>query len=208
MVQFINEIWKPIRENPIYLVSNYGRVRTIDHPVWCKVNNSYSIRKGILCSSNTNNAKHYCRVGIQINNKRKEFAVHRLVAEAFIPNPNNYNQVNHIDGNKENNCVSNLEWCTNGENGKHAWDTGLRSKEKASKNSALRKLTEEQVRNILKLYNETSFTKRGDQARFCKEQAALYNLKSPNTIFWIIKGGTNKFINQDIVQTTNEEIQL
>ena len=208
MVQYVNETWKPIKENPIYLVSNYGRVRTIDHPVWCKVNNSYSIRKGIICKITTNNSKHYCRVGVQINNKRYELAVHRLVAESFIPNPNNYEQINHIDGNKENNCVSNLEWCTNGENGKHAWETGLRSKEKASKNCALRKLSENQVRSILELYKTVDLTKRGAQARFCREQANLYNLKSPTTIFWIIKGGTNKFIYQDIVQTTNEKTQL
>lgn len=203
MVQIINEIWKPVEENPVYYVSNLGRVKTIDHPVWCKVNNSFSIRKGRLCTISTNNSKHYCRVSIRINNKSKAFSVHRLVAKAFIPNPENKPQVNHIDGNKENNHVSNLEWCTNAENGKHAFDTGLRSKEKCSRNAALRKLTEEQVKNILVAYQKVDISKRGNKMKFCKEMAALYNLKSPNTIFWIITGGTNKFIYQDIVQTTN-----
>lgn len=56
---------------------------------------------------------------------RKVFKVHRLVAAAFIENANAYPQVNHIDGNKANNAASNLEWCDNSHNVKHAWDNGL-----------------------------------------------------------------------------------
>lgn len=46
MEQFVDEIWKPCIVNPVYMVSNYGRVQTIDHKIWCKKNNSYSLRKG------------------------------------------------------------------------------------------------------------------------------------------------------------------
>ena len=126
MEQFVNEIWKPCTVNPVYMVSNYGRVKTIDHKIWCKKNNSYSLRKEHLCIPSNCNSKHYWRVGIQINNKRKCFSVHRLVATAFIPNPNNLPQINHIDGNKDNNHVSNLEWCSTKENINHALQTGLR----------------------------------------------------------------------------------
>lgn len=207
MEQFIDEIWKPIEENPVYLVSNYGRVKTIDHPIWCKVNNSYSIRKGRTCILSNNNGKKYWRVGIQINNKRRQFSVHRLVAKAFIPNPNNYPQINHIDGNKNNNKVSNLEWCTNDYNMHHAIENNLihttEQRIKQSNTCSLRKLTIEQVIFIRRKYGEINVNIRGEKARFCKNMQELFSLKSPNTIFWIIQNGTNKFINQDIVQTTN-----
>lgn len=68
----------------------------------------------------------YDRVKLIINGKSITKSIHRLVAEAFIPNPNNYPQVNHIDGIKMNNNVSNLEWCTASENELHAYRTGLK----------------------------------------------------------------------------------
>lgn len=207
MAQFENEIWKPIKENPVYLVSNLGRVKTIDHPIWCKVNNSYSIRKGHLCKLTNKNSKHYWRVGIQIDNQQKHFAVHRLVAEAFIPNPNNLPQVNHIDGNKDNNTVTNLEWCTNIYNMNHSIEHGFihseEEREKQSNECHLRKLTNEQVVFIKQLYSTIDTSVKGEKMRFCKDIQKLFNLKSKNTIFWIIQGGTNKFSNQNIVQTTN-----
>lgn len=72
------------------------------------------------------------------NGERKYFAVHRLVAQAFISNPNNYEQVDHLDGNKLNNNVDNLEWVTPKENTNRAWNKGLAKyteerKEKLSK---------------------------------------------------------------------------
>lgn len=57
----------------------------------------------------------------------KSYLTHRLIAIAFIPNPNNYEYINHIDGNKLNNSVDNLEWCTMQHNIKHAYDTGLKT---------------------------------------------------------------------------------
>lgn len=76
-------------------------------------------------------AKHwksgYWSLGLRTaDGKRVNKTVHRLVAETFIPNPKNLPQVNHIDGNKNNNSLDNLEWCTNIENQRHAWKLGLK----------------------------------------------------------------------------------
>jgi hypothetical protein len=75
---------------------------------------------------------------------------HRIVAEAFLPNPDNLPEVNHEDGNKHNNNASNLEWCTRSENMKHAYQTGLKSSAGA-KNSRC-KLSEENVAFIREHY--------------------------------------------------------
>lgn len=92
------EIWKPVVcYEGLYLVSNFGRV--------------YSIKKGILLKA-TDNGRGYLQVGLWKNGKHYTHRIHRLVADAFIPNPYNLPEVNHIDENKLNNCVENLEWCT------------------------------------------------------------------------------------------------
>ena len=81
----------------------------------------------------------------------KNHRVHRLVAEAFIPNPNNLPCVNHIDGNKQNNFVKNLEWCTHSENMIHAYQTGLEQPRCGEQHHA-HKLTEDAVKYIKQLY--------------------------------------------------------
>ena len=102
------EIWRQIKEYPRYSVSNFGRVKN---------NNTDKVLKGYT------DFKGYQRVCIHCRSEgiRKDLKVHRLVAEAFVPNPDNKPQVNHIDGNKQNNAASNLEFCTNQENQTHFW---------------------------------------------------------------------------------------
>ena len=91
----------------------------------------------------------YKVVDLRTNGKRKTISVHRMVAEAFIPNPDNLPCVNHKDGNKDNNCVENLEWCTYSENNQHALAKGLKVFESGSKNKNS-KLTYEDVVEIKK----------------------------------------------------------
>ncbi len=107
-------MWKKIVYKGIttdYSISDKGEVR--------KDTNNYMMKLQIQ--------QGYCHVTLQINKKPKRFRVHRLVAEAFIPNPESKPYVNHIDGNRTNNEVSNLEWVTPQENTRHAIDTGLMS---------------------------------------------------------------------------------
>jgi hypothetical protein len=91
----------------------------------------------------------YLRIGIIINKIPQQFSVHRLVAECYLPNPNNLPEVNHNDGIKTNNHVSNLYWCTSSQNKPHAYDTGLK---KIGEEHHKSKLTEEQVKWIRQHY--------------------------------------------------------
>lgn len=90
----------------------------------------------------------YCTVAlVNDKGKRKTKFIHRLVAETYLPNPNNKPVVNHVDGNKYNNHVSNLEWVTVAENIQHAYDTGLHSKAKGV-DSPNTKLSAQKVHNV------------------------------------------------------------
>jgi len=111
------EIWKDIvGYEGMYQVSNLGRVKSLNY--------NRTGKENILSTSKN---KGYFNVVLS-KKGFKPFTVrtHRLVAEAFIPNPQNKPQVNHIDGNKLNNNIENLEWNTASENQQHAYDTGLK----------------------------------------------------------------------------------
>ena len=95
----------------------------------------------------------YYRVTLCKNSKHKRESVHRIVASTFVPNPDGKREVNHIDGNKQNNESSNIEWVTSSENKQHSKQMGLR---KTGQEHYGAKLTDEQIEYILKIiYPET-----------------------------------------------------
>lgn len=112
----MQEIWKDVvGYEGMYKVSNLGNIISVRR----------NYKKGIWYITPFDNGG-YLRVSLVVNNKRTNLLVHRIVAEAFIPNPENKDSVNHIDGCKTNNTVENLEWVTKSENIKHAIKIGLR----------------------------------------------------------------------------------
>lgn len=118
------EVWKDIKGyEKLYQISNKGRVRSLDRPVLQR-NDSIQIKKGLVLKL-AKNHKGYSMVNLSKYNKKDFRSVHRLVALHFIENPEKKEQVNHIDGNKENNSVSNLDWVTASENIRHAINNGL-----------------------------------------------------------------------------------
>ena len=108
-----------------YQVSNLGNVRSIDR-TFINACGVIVTRKGSILKPRFNRCG-YMRVTMHKDGKVNTEVIHRCVAEAFIPNNKNLPQVNHKDGNKRNNSVSNLEWCTASENMHHAAQKGLRN---------------------------------------------------------------------------------
>jgi len=120
-----SEIWKTIQGfEELYEVSNLGRIKALARIKNC--NKGYGTMKEHIMKQTNANCEYYRVPLTNKNHIKKYYLVHRLVALAFLPNPNNFEDVNHIDGNKANNSVDNLEWCTRSYNLKHAIDTGLR----------------------------------------------------------------------------------
>ena len=124
----MEEIWKPVDGyEGYYEVSNLGRVRSIDRFV--KADKGMRLSKGQLLKPFYSNG--YARVVLSKQQKTKKFSVHRLVAIAFIPNTNNYPQVNHKNEDKNCNEVDNLEWC----NGAYNCNYGTRNQRLSEINS-------------------------------------------------------------------------
>lgn len=123
----MEEIWKPIKGyEGLYEVSNLGNVRSLDHITIQKTKGNVTVHrlnKGrmLKCGRDKDN---YCQVSLCKDGKAVGKKVHRLVAEQFIPKIDGKNCINHIDCDRRNNRVDNLEWCTPSENVKHEYKCG------------------------------------------------------------------------------------
>lgn len=162
-----NEIWKPIRgyENR-YSVSNFGRVKNhVD-------GNLLALQKRV----------GYIRACLVVKQKQKRFSVHRLVAEAFIPNNESKPFINHKDFNRANNVVENLEWVTTKENAKHRKDSGRYPKLYGG--AAYRsKFTNQQAKEIRERYaiikNQSELAREYRVSQYCI-WSLVHNLRYTN----------------------------
>lgn len=115
-----NERWLPVvGYEDLYMVSDYGRIYSIPN----------DNKVGGILKHHVDKKSGYHFIILSKNNKKFNTGVHRLVAQAFIPNPDNKPTVNHIDGNKDNNTVDNLEWATYKEQLTHSFKIGIRHKQ-------------------------------------------------------------------------------
>lgn len=144
----MKEIWKKIEGYSHYEISNLGRVR------------SYRKANAILENPKIKNIEMdiwgYARVSLCAESICKHYKVHRLIAEAFIENPLNKKEINHINGIKTDNRIENLEWVTRSENAKHAYSLGLSKKMQGELNGHS-KLTQDDVSKIRELWLSTDF---------------------------------------------------
>lgn len=149
-VFYFMEVWKDIKGyEGYYQVSNLGGVKSVDRIITTEngVIQKYKEKKLSLGDS----GRGYKVITLNKNGKRKRFKVHRLVAIAFLANPENKPQVNHIDGIRDNNKIENLEWVTGSENVQHAFDNGLKKSSKGQSHG-MSILTEDKVLEIRAIY--------------------------------------------------------
>lgn len=126
------EIWKDVEGyEGMYQVSNTGRIKSLERYFESAIGTQYhpeQIKKPSE-KRHKGDSQGYLVTQLYKDNKAKNCYVHRLVAEAFLENPDNKETVNHINGNKHDNRVENLEWCSRKENNEHALKTGLNGTE-------------------------------------------------------------------------------
>lgn len=152
----MNEIWKDVGGyEGIYKVSNLGKVKSLDRFTKYKNTDFKMRRKGVTLKPNKI-TKGYLQVRLHKNGKAKDYLIHRLVMNAFNPTDNSNLEVNHIDGNKENNMLTNLEWVTPKENVRHAHINGLADNTRGNN----KKLNENQVFETIELSKTGKYTQK------------------------------------------------
>ena len=155
------EEWRDIKGyEGLYQVSNLGRVKSLAR----KINNQYGKKERLMTQKIDKDG--YKRVGLNKNGKQIYYGVHRLVAQAFISNPNNYPQINHKDENKSNNKVDNLEWC----DGKYNQNYGTINERRTQKlkKKVICITTGEKFDSIIEASEKYNIKNKSDISRVCK----------------------------------------
>lgn len=149
----MKEIWKDIENyEGLYQVSNLGKIKSLEHDRKAD-KGSYTQKSRIMKSFIV---RGYYQVRLYKDRKYKNFSIHRLVAQAFIPNLENKAQVNHINGIKTDNRMENLEWCTQSENMIHAYKTGLQKPILGGKNVLAKAVAQyDKTGKLIKEYQST-----------------------------------------------------
>ena len=166
--------WREVKEYNHYEVNQFGEIR-------------HKIRKKIL-KPRINNGYQY--VNFKINGKNINFSVHRIVANAFIPNPNGYTEVNHKDYNRSNNCVDNLEWVSSSQNKYHAF---LKEENKKSRGKAVNQYTKKN--KLIKTFD--TITEAAQTLRCCVaaiSNCCLKRTKTSQGFLWsFVESSTTKY---------------
>ena len=170
---------KIVNEYPAYSVTRGGEIYSLNYRM---------TGKRTLLKTRLNN-EGYLLVGLTKNGKQKTFTVHRLVAITFLDNPSNKPQVNHIDGDKLNNAVSNLEWCTASENTNHTYS--LISLEKAS--PTYRTNRKDRIRKYDRFKKTPEF-----MIREIRELRGIYKLRELSEAYGLSIGTISKINNNRI----------
>jgi hypothetical protein len=150
----LNEIWKDVPSFiGILQVSNFGQIKRLQRYKKAKNNSTVYMPEKIL--KQTVSSYGYYKICISVNNKRHDLLSHRLIAEAFVPNPDSKHQINHINGIKTDNSIENLEWVSLTENIKHAQATGLSAVQpKGEANKLSKKLYQYDIfGNLIKVWS-------------------------------------------------------
>lgn len=171
----MKEVWKPVVGfEGVAEVSNLGRVRSLDRVV--KSRNG--VVSGRIKSQRVSNSG-YNQVGLYIDGKQYQLLVHRLVAKAFIDNPDNLPEVNHIDENRLNNSESNLEWVTRSGNARHS------IKKFRGSLAGGAKLNEKDVIVIKQLLREGNLSQVAIASRFGVTNHTIHKIKAGVNWAWL-----------------------
>ena len=157
-------MWKDIPNFDNYEINDVGEIRN---------------KKTNHVLKHSLNEKGYHKVVLYDNGRKIKTGVHRLVAISFIPNPNNYKEVNHIDENKNNNSVNNLEWCNRQQNIEHSIKSG--------KFKITRVAQYDKSGNLIKIYNSCSQAERETnvpRTHICKCVLGRYGFKTAGGYVW------------------------